>query len=198
MVRLRWLALLLPTVACAPSSPPPVLPLGHVHELSEAERAEAYRRADYDRTLPGHVPPDERAAVEASKLEEKRVLRQIFLGATGVAVGAVLDVQLRVLGGPGHKTFLGCLTCSKLDASSVQNPKGPFGDPLSPTSILNRSGPFGSRTSDESACNPSASDPPVVVDEQGKDYGRLTLNVGLGPVEAGRIRWLTGVCTGER
>ena len=43
-----------------------------------------------------------------------------------------------------------------------------------------------------SACNPYATDPPVIVDSAGHYYGRLTLNQYHGEIGAGRnyVEWL--------
>ena len=52
-------------------------------------------------------------------------------------------------------------------------------------SIWNKASQFGSTFSQYSACNPYASDPPVIVEEDGTYLGRLTLNrfhrqIGIG------------------
>ena len=84
--------------------------------------------------------------------------------------------KLMVFGGPGHQTYLGCLSCSGYDSESVFNDYGPHGGPYSVNSIHNPYGQFGSAYSIYGACNPFASDPPVIVDERGNFYGRLTVN----------------------
>ena len=86
------------------------------------------------------------------------------------------QTKLLLFGGPGHDTYLGCLTCSEYSAESVFNEYGHHGSRYSSASIRNRHGQFGSGYSQYSACNRYASDPPVLVDEEGGAYGRLTLN----------------------
>jgi len=84
--------------------------------------------------------------------------------------------QLMLFGGSGHRTFLGCLSCSQYSAESVFNTYGRFGSRYQTNSIWNSYSIYGSKYSEYSACNPYATDPPVVVDEYGNYYGRLTVN----------------------
>jgi len=104
--------------------------------------------------------------------------------------------QLLIYGGTQHKIFLGCLNCSKGDQSSVLNNYGSFGSAYSGTSIFNRYSEHGSLYSATSACNAYASDPPVIVDRNGKFYGRLTLNKyhSQASRDGNTIAWLTAVC----
>lgn len=105
--------------------------------------------------------------------------------------------RLLVFGGPGHRTFLGCLNCSAHDPASVLNTYGEFGSRYGTRSLHNPYGDFGSKYANTSACGRYASDPPVVVDDSGTFYGRLTLNPNAGPVASPRLlAWLTGVCSG--
>jgi hypothetical protein len=75
--------------------------------------------------------------------------------------------KLMLFGGRDHKTYLGCLNCSKFDTDSVANEFGPHGSAFETDSIFNRFGDFGSPYSDYSPCNRFASDPPVIVDPRG-------------------------------
>src|SRR6185503_17591926 len=84
--------------------------------------------------------------------------------------------KLMVFGGPGHQTYLGCLSCSEFATDSIFNEFSTYGNSFSSQSIFNSYSQFGSPYSAFSACNPYASDPPVVVDEAGNFYGRLTIN----------------------
>lgn len=92
------------------------------------------------------------------------------------APAAAPSAKLLIFGGPDHRTYLGCLNCSKYDPDSVSNSYGQHGSRYSSESIWNRYSDFGSRYSTYGACNPYASDPPVIVDQNGAFYGRLTLN----------------------
>jgi hypothetical protein len=88
-----------------------------------------------------------------------------------------------IFGGPGHRTYLGCLSCSEVASDSVFNAAGQHGSPVYPDSIWNSVGQFGSSFSPFSACNPEATDPPVIVDQSGNAYGRVTVNqyaTGIG------------------
>ncbi|MCM1985122.1 hypothetical protein [Lyngbya confervoides] len=72
--------------------------------------------------------------------------------------------------------FLGCVNCNKFDEDALANQFGEFGSQFSPKSIYNRFGDFGSQFSNVSACNPIATNPPVIVDQEGNFQGYLTLN----------------------
>lgn len=101
-----------------------------------------------------------------------------------------------IFGGDGHKTYLGCLNCSEF-AADPKNQFGRHGSPYSTESIFNHFSQFGSPYSTWSACNPYATDPPVIVDGSGKFYGRLTLNTFSPELGAGNdlLGWLRAVCS---
>lgn len=101
-----------------------------------------------------------------------------------------------LFGGPGHDTYLGCINCNEYSTDSVFNEYGPHGSRYSANSILNPYSQFGSRYSTFGACNTYASDPPVIVDRDGRFYGRLTLNqYHRQATRDGRLlAWLAGVC----
>lgn len=120
--------------------------------------------------------------------------------AQGAAAGAAgttpsPPAAFLVFGGVGHKTFLGCLNCSEYGQSSIHNAYS-YGSPYGQT-IFNHYSEYGSAYSNESACNAYANDPPVIVDSDGRYYGRLTLNqyhpqIGVG---VKFVEWLQGkVC----
>lgn len=126
---------------------------------------------------------------------------KVFLFALFACVSIAAQAQgakLMIFGGPGHDTYLGCITCSQYEYDSILNEYGPHGGPYGSESILNKYSDFGSKYSAYGACNKYASDPPVIVDGNGKYYGKLTLNkyedqVDFEPV----ILWLRGVCQGQ-
>lgn len=105
--------------------------------------------------------------------------------------------KLMIFGGDGHQTYLGCLNCAVTAADSVSNQYGQNGSKYSQTSIWNHYSEFGSPYQPYSACNPYSSDPPVIVDDGGTYYGRLTLNQFHSELGAGRqlIPWLKAVCS---
>ena len=105
--------------------------------------------------------------------------------------------QLLLFGGDGHKTFLGCLNCSKFDSASVLNDYGTHGNKYNSESIFNQFGEFGSKYSSTSACNPYASDPPVIVDKEGNYYGRLSVNAISQSRNPTINAWIAGVCAGR-
>ncbi len=109
-------------------------------------------------------------------------MRNIAMRALVLAVALALptaaraDEKIMIFGGAGHRTYLGCLSCSKYDYDSVFNEFGPNGSKFSSESIHNHFSEYGSKFSMYSACSKYASDPPVMVDKKGGFYGRLTLN----------------------
>jgi len=122
----------------------------------------------------------------------------LFIAVTlAVAVPSPSSAQqvLLIYGGSNHETFLGCLNCSKADQSSVHNTYGSFGSRYSGTSIFNHYSLFGSVYSSEGVCSDYASDPPVIMDQQGHSYGRLTLNAyALGAIKSENVlSWLHNV-----
>lgn len=96
--------------------------------------------------------------------------------AAGAAGSQAQPAKLLIFGGADHKTYLGCLNCNEYASDSVFNTYGDHGSPYSTQSIWNHYGEFGSSYSVYGACNAYASDPPVIVDQNGAYYGRLTVN----------------------
>lgn len=131
---------------------------------------------------------------------------QFEAALTGVAAGlaaasstgpaAAPGLKLMIFSGPGHDTYLGCLSCPEHAADSIFNEYGTFGSSYSADSVLNPYGHYGSAYSSYSACNAYASDPPVIVDEKGGFHGRLTLNRyhPQANTDPRVIAWLKSVC----
>ncbi|WP_017232915.1 hypothetical protein [Pandoraea sp. B-6] len=101
------------------------------------------------------------------------LLLMILATVSGMAQA---QVKLMLFGGPRHDVYLGCMNCSEVAPDSVHNDIGQYGSDISPLSIFNDIGQYGSDISSESPCNDIASDPPVIVDQNGRFYGYLTLN----------------------
>jgi hypothetical protein len=104
--------------------------------------------------------------------------------------------KIMIFAGENHKIYLGCLSCNEFASDSVLNEFGHSGSQFSSESIFNHFSQYGSEFSRYSACNSYASDPPVIVDENGNYYGRLTLNllhpqIGVGNQLTG---WLESIC----
>lgn len=95
---------------------------------------------------------------------------------TSASTSETGTIKLLLFGGSDHKTYLGCLNCSQYASDSVLNEYGQHGSHYSSESIWNHYSEYGSAYSLYGACNPYATDPPVIVDSDGKFYGRLTLN----------------------
>jgi len=100
-----------------------------------------------------------------------------------------------IFGGRGHDTFLGCL-CDEGSSSSVFNPRSDYASRSADNSLFNRYGEFGSAYGDYSACYVYASDPPVLVLQDGTFVGRLTLNRNATNAikHQPTLTWLKGVC----
>lgn len=79
------------------------------------------------------------------------------------AANNIPQVKLMIFGGEGHKTYLGCLSCSEYATDSVFNQYGNYGSRYAIDSVWNHYSDFGSRYSNYGACNPYANDPPVIV-----------------------------------
>ena len=93
-----------------------------------------------------------------------------------VASTSASSQELLLFGGRNHDVFIGCLTCSKYDSSSVCNRYGDHGSKYSDESIWNRYGTYGSKYNDESPWNKYSSNPPAIVDRDGGFYGYFTAN----------------------
>jgi hypothetical protein len=104
--------------------------------------------------------------------------------------------KMMIFGGEDHKTYPGCLNCSEFAEDSVSNKFGPHGSSYTQDSIFNHFGAYGSMYSSTGACNRFASDPPVIVDNAGRYYGRLTLNPYHPEIGEGKrfMAWLAATC----
>ncbi len=119
--------------------------------------------------------------------------------AIGLAAGAAAPIsppKLMIFGGTSHKDYLGCLNCTESATDSIFNRYGEYGSPYQSNSIWNHYGDYGSRYSDYSVCNKYSQDPPVIVDQEGAYYGRLTLNEYHSELGIGRnyFDFLMAVC----
>ncbi|MGA8554420.1 MAG: hypothetical protein WB630_08370 [Candidatus Acidiferrales bacterium] len=93
----------------------------------------------------------------------------IAQGIASALSGSAASPKIMIFGGRDHRTYLGCLSCDELVSDSVFNTYGQYGSRYSAESIC--------------PCDANATDPPVIVDEQGTAYGRLTvgrLNPNIG------------------
>lgn len=111
----------------------------------------------------------------AARQRAGSIARGAAAGAAGASAPQI-STKLMIFGGLDHKTYLGCLNCNEYATDSVFNSYGSHGSPYASESIWNQYGEFGSPYSMYGACNPYASDPPVIVDQNGVYYGRLTVN----------------------
>jgi hypothetical protein len=137
------------------------------------------------------APAPTRHAPTQAPRAEKAPPRGIDLGAYSGATSR----ELIVLSGDGSRTFLGCLSCSEFDTSSIRNDYGRHGE-YGGDSIRNSYSRYGSPYAATSACNRYASQPPIIVDRSGNFYGELTMNeyrTNRTRMETA-LAWLAAVC----
>lgn len=94
----------------------------------------------------------------------------------------VRGTVLRLMGGPRHEVYLGCLSCPSGDPDAILNPDGPHGRLDGERSIWNPRSAYGGKSGAYSPWNPSPVRPPVAVTEYGHTYGVLT----VAPTWAGK------------
>ena len=107
-------------------------------------------------------------------MSTKKLLTGILLIV--ISSSAFAEKKIMLFGGANHDVYLGCFNCSDIASDSIHNDIGKFGSDISSTSIFNDISQYGSDISQYSPCNDIASNPPVLVDEDGGFYGYLTLN----------------------
>ncbi len=120
-------------------------------------------------------------------------------GAAGAATPATAGTKLMLFGGPSHQTYLGCVNCNQYATDSIFNFYGKHGSAYGLESVVNQYSQFASPYSRYSACSPYAADPPVIVDGDGRFYGRLTVNtVHRQRTTSQRLlAWLAAVCAAK-
>ena len=88
------------------------------------------------------------------------------------------DMKIFLFGDEDYERYLGCFNCPISDVESIHYPHlGIYSSKESPISIFNHQGRYGSAQSEYSPCNESASTPPLLIGEDEKFYGFLTLNI---------------------
>ena len=102
--------------------------------------------------------------------------------------------EFHVWGDSGYTQYLGffsCVFCTELDANSINNEFGPYGNRFSSTSIRNEFSQYGSRFGTHSACNRFTSNPPRVFNQSKTVYyGELTLNEFRSDAISELVDWL--------
>jgi hypothetical protein len=72
--------------------------------------------------------------------------------------------------------YLGCLNCNNYDKNSIWNKYGTYGNSYNAKSIWNKYGTYGNGYNSNCPWNEYASNPPVILDKDGKFYGYFTVN----------------------
>src|SRR3982750_4575836 len=78
----------------------------------------------------------------------------VAAGMAGTAPPAAPAEKLMLFGGPGHRTYLGCVTCAQCASDPVFNAYFPLRSSYAADSIVNLYSQFGSAYSNFAACNP--------------------------------------------
>ncbi|WGK64295.1 hypothetical protein [Croceiramulus getboli] len=89
--------------------------------------------------------------------------------------------KIYLYGGEQRDLMIGCINCHELEASSIWNLQGDFGDAASDLSIWNPSGTYGSEDSEYSPWNSQAAFPPIAKDEDGNELGIFTVDYNAEP-----------------
>ena len=89
---------------------------------------------------------------------------------------ATIGTELYIYGGENSKEFLGKLNASKYDSESIWNKYGTYGSKYNSKCIWNKYGEYGSPYNSYCPFNKYGSNPPVLLDKQGKFYGYFTAN----------------------
>lgn len=84
--------------------------------------------------------------------------------------------NLHLYGGRNNDVYLGCLNCDSYDKNSIWNEYGTYGNSYNSNSIWNEYGTYGNQYNSYSPWNSYTTNPPVVVDKEGKFYGYFTIN----------------------
>lgn len=99
----------------------------------------------------------------------------VFISLIALTTASAQVPAVLIFGGSDHKEFLGCLSCSATDLSSVWNEISKYGWGNG-FGVWNSFGSYKNPFGAQSACNEYGNDPPVLVDNTGQFYGYLTLN----------------------
>lgn len=102
-------------------------------------------------------------------------MKKIALVFLMLLAGTTNAQEILIFGGNNNKNFLGCLSCNEMAGNSVWNEMSQYGW-NNGFGKWNPFGPYKNPFSSYSACNEFTSNGPVLVDRNGKFYGKLTMN----------------------
>jgi hypothetical protein len=128
----------------------------------ERQRLDLERQRAQEQTAAGEAE-EQRAQAQASRSQ--------------VAVGATRPDALLIFGGPGHKTFIGCICDGEQSIALEGGTYGPQGFNPDNASLWSPFGLFHDRFGDYSACARFVKDPPIVVTPDGRPICRLTIDL---------------------
>jgi hypothetical protein len=137
--------------------------------------------------------------LEAQRLARQQADAEVAALASSARPSIKFGDHLLIFGGDDQRLFLGCLTCPAIDADSLDNPYGKYGNKYSASSVLNKFSLIRNPYTSVSMCNPHALHPPIVVDGYGKFHGELTVSsTRPARVQARNLqRWLIATCESQ-
>ncbi|MDR3517277.1 MAG: hypothetical protein P4M00_15820 [Azospirillaceae bacterium] len=91
------------------------------------------------------------------------------------AQSTVAQPRLLIYAGPLDREYLGCLNCDSYDGNSVWNNQSPLGWGNG-YSNLSHFAAYRAAHGRYSACDPFAAEAPIIVDIEGRHYGRLNVS----------------------
>lgn len=103
-------------------------------------------------------------------------MRYLALILLIISADIVFAQKLMLWGGEKHEVYLGCLNCTQYHAESVWNEEGVYGTKMNNLSIWSEFSDFGNEFTDMNPWNEYATNPPMILDENGGFYGYFTRN----------------------
>ena len=95
---------------------------------------------------------------------------------TASSLPVISTITLYLYGGANNSIYLGCLTCNKVQADSICNSFGTYGNSFNASSIWNQFGTYGSSFQTYSPWNSFSNNGPLIVGSNNLSYGYFTTN----------------------
>ncbi len=117
--------------------------------------------------------------VPTPSYSQNNTLNNSYQGGGGYTTNTKITLSsfpLYLYADDGTGTFLGKISSNKYDKDSIANEYGIYGNIYQTKSIFNQYGNYGSKYSQYSVFNEYATNPPKILDKNGKVVGYLTAN----------------------
>lgn len=128
--------------------------------------------------------------MRAGKLAGTRIAAGLFLVLSEASPAFVQEPEYLLYGGENQQQFLGCLNCSRFDATSVWNKLGPYGSEFDEATIWSKTGLYGSPYKPLSPWHSHSVDAPEIRDQDGNSYGRFTRNLHGDRTKIESLLWI--------